>query len=59
MKLIDLHWNDNKGEGHVKYTKAFNEAHIVVQLDMLLDCIVDLRDKYDALLMQPESEKNK
>ena len=59
MKLIDLHWNDNKGEGHVKYTKAFNKAHIVVQLDMLLDCIVDLKDKYDALLTQPESEKNK
>jgi hypothetical protein len=36
----------------------FNEAHIVVQLDMLQDCIADLQDKYDALLAQPESEKN-
>ena len=58
MKLIDLHWNDNKGEGRVRYTKEFNEAHIVTQLDMLQDCIVDLIDKYDALLAQPESEKN-
>ena len=58
MKLIDLHWNDNKGEGSVKYTKAFNEAHIVTQLDMLQDCIVDLTDKYDALLALPPSEQN-
>jgi len=50
MKLIDLHWNNNKGEGSVKYSKDFNEAHIVVQLDILQDCIVDLQDKYDELL---------
>jgi len=50
MKLIDLHWNNNKGEGSVKYSKDFNEAHIVVQLDMLQDCLVDLQDKYDELL---------
>jgi hypothetical protein len=59
MKLIDLHWNELTGEGFVKCTKAFNEAHIVVQLDMLQDCIVDLINKYDQLLQQPESEKNK
>jgi hypothetical protein len=59
MKLIDLHWNNNKGEGSVKYTQTFNEAHIVVQLDMLQDCIADLQDKYDSLLTQPEPEWNK
>ena len=59
MRLISLNWNDNKGEGSVSYSKTFNEAHIVVQLDMLQDCIADLTDKYDALLAQPESEKNK
>jgi len=59
MRLISLNWNDNKGEGSVSYSNAFNEAHIVVQLDMLQDCIADLQDRYDALLAQPESEKNK
>jgi hypothetical protein len=59
MRLISLNWNDNKGEGSVSYSKTFNEAHIVVQLDMLSDCIADLQDKYLALLAQPESEKNK
>jgi len=57
MRLISLNWSDIKGEGSVSYSKDFNEAHIVVQLDMLQDCIVDLQDKYDALLSQPESEK--
>ena len=56
MKLIDLHWNNNKGEGYVKYTKAFEEAHIVLQLDMLQDCIVDLEDKYNSLLAKPEKK---
>lgn len=58
MRLINLYWNDNKGEGRVAYTKEFNEAHIVVQLDMLQDCIVDLQDKYNALLALPASEQN-
>jgi hypothetical protein len=58
MRLISLNWNDNKGEGSVSYSKVFNEAHIVVQLDMLQDCIADLQDKYNVLLAQPESEKN-
>jgi hypothetical protein len=58
MRLISLNWSDNKGEGSVSYSKVFNEAHIVVQLDMLQDCIADLQDKYNALLAQPESEKN-
>jgi hypothetical protein len=59
MRLISLNWSDIKGEGSVSYSNVFNEAHIVVQLDMLKDCIADLQDKYDALLAQPESEKNK
>ena len=59
MRLISLNWNDNKGKGSVSYSKTFNEAHIVVQLDMLDDCIFDLIEKYNALLAQPESEKNK
>ena len=50
MKLIDLHWSNTKGEGSVKYSKAFDDAHVVVRLDMLQDCINDLRDKYDSLL---------
>jgi hypothetical protein len=58
MRLISLNWSDIKGEGSVSYSSVFNEAHIVVQLDMLQDCIVDLQDKYDALLAQPKSEKN-
>ena len=58
MRLISLNWSYNKGKGSISYSKMFNEAHIVVQLDMLQDCIADLQDKYDALLAQPESEKN-
>jgi len=59
MRLISLNWSDIKGEGSVSYSNAFKEAHIVVQLDVLQDCIADLQDRYDALLAQPESEKNK
>ena len=59
MRLISLNWSDTKGEGSASYSKDFNEAHIVTQLDMLQDCIADLTEKYDALLAQPESEKNK
>lgn len=58
MRLISLNWNHNKGEGSVSYSKTFNEAHIVVQLDMLQDCIADLADKYEALLALPASEQN-
>ena len=57
MKLIELHWSDTKGEGRVKYTKAFDEAHKIVQLDMLQDCIVDLENKYAAVLAQPYGSK--
>ena len=57
MRLISLNWNYNKGEGSVSYSKIFNEAHIVVQLDMLQDCIADLTDKYAALLTPPPSEQ--
>jgi len=59
MKLIDLHWSYIKGEGRVKYTKEFDEAHIIVKLDMLQDVIFDLTDKYNSLLSQPKLEKNK
>jgi hypothetical protein len=58
MRLISLNWSDNKGEGSVSYSKTFNEAHIVVQLDVLQDCIADLQDKYDALLSLPASEQS-
>lgn len=58
MRLISLNWSDNKGEGSVSYSKIFNEAHIIVQLDMLQDCIADLTDKYAALLALPPSEQN-
>ena len=57
MRLISLNWSYNKGEGSVSYSKVFNEAHIVVQLDMLQDCIADLTDKYAALLTPPPSEQ--
>jgi len=57
MTLIKLNWNNLKGEGSVKYTKEFTEAHIVVQLDMLQDCIVDLTDRYNELLSPEYAEK--
>jgi hypothetical protein len=58
MKMIDLNWSDIKGEGSVKYSKTFNEAHIIVKLDMLVDCIYDLQEKYNSLLTQPEEKQN-
>ncbi len=58
MRLISLNWSYNKGEGSVSYSKVFNEAHIVVQLDMLQDCIADLTDKYARLLEAKLKEKN-
>ncbi len=58
MRLIYLNWDNNMGEGSVTFTKEFNEAHLVVQLDMLQDCIVDLTDKYNALLTQPVAAKS-
>jgi hypothetical protein len=57
MRLIHLNWNDHKGEGSVTYTKEFNEAHVVLQWDMLQDCIYDLTNKYNELLTDPESLK--
>jgi len=59
MKLIDLHWNSNAGEGRVKYTKVFEESHFIVQLDMLQDCIADLVDRYNEILEKPDSEHYK
>ena len=58
MKLITLHWDNNVGEGRVKYAKAFDESHFILQLDILLDCIHDLQEKYDALLTQPPESAN-
>ena len=49
MTLIKLNWSGVKGEGTVKYTKEFTEAHIVVQLDMLQDCIIQLSERYAEL----------
>lgn len=58
MKLIELHWDNNAGEGSVKYTKAFNESHFILQLDMLQDCIYDLSAKFEELLTQPTEKAN-
>ncbi len=59
MRLIHLNWNNNQGEGNVTYTKAFNEAHVVVQLDMLSDCIADLTDRYNEILIEGRVPKTK
>lgn len=56
MKLIELHWDNNIGEGVVKFKKEFDEAHFVTQLDMLQDCIYELTEKYNSLLTKPEKE---
>jgi len=57
MTLIKLNWSAFRGEGKVAYTKAFEEAHIVVQLDMLQDCISDLSDRYDEILNESRKPK--
>lgn len=58
MKLIELHWNDNTGEGVVKFVKGFDEMHFVTKLDMLQDCIHDLTDRYESILSAPEGKKH-
>jgi hypothetical protein len=58
MKLIELHWDNNAGEGSVRYSKTFNESHFILQLDMLQDCIFDLTNKYEELLTQPTEKAN-
>ena len=50
MYLIHLDWNNNKGEGSVRYTKIFDEAGWVTQADMLQDCIFELTEKYNSIL---------
>lgn len=58
MTLIRLNWSELKGEGSVKYTKQFMEAHIVTQLDMLQDCIADLCDRYDEIMKEGGKKKS-
>jgi len=50
MKLATLNWNYQIGEGTVKYTQDFTDAHFVVQLDLLQDCIAELTKRYDEIL---------
>ena len=57
MRLIHLNWSYIKGEGSVSYTKNFNDAHVVDQLDMLKDCISDLKDKYNSLLSRDATDE--
>ena len=59
MTLIKLNWSDFKGEGTVVYTKEFTGAHIVTQLDMLQDCIMELSERYNELLAHDDKELNK
>jgi hypothetical protein len=58
MKLIELHWNDNTGEGVVKFVKGFDEINFVTKLDMLKDCIFELEEKYNSILTTPEKERS-
>ena len=55
MRLIDLHWDDRVGEGYAQYARDFLEAHQIVQLDMLADCIDTLQNKYYDLLATPDA----
>ena len=48
--LIQLRWDDNKGEGEIKKVPYFDEIHVVTKLDFLQDCIAELKDLYDCLL---------
>ena len=56
MRLIHLNWDHTYGEGSISYTKAFKEAHWVVKLDMLKDCIGDLTDIYNQLLLKDAAD---
>ena len=51
--MIELIWNDEKGEGEVKITKEFIVAHRIVQLDALVDWIEELKEIYDAMVVIP------
>ena len=54
MRMINLNWDREIGEGSVKYTPAFEESHRVTQLDMLQDAIYELTKKYEAMLAAPD-----
>jgi hypothetical protein len=58
MKLVELHWNDNKEEGFVKFVKGFDEINFVTKLDMLKDCIYDLEEKYNSILTTTEKREH-
>jgi len=50
MKIANLNWEPNDGEGSIKLTEYFLEGYWVMQADALLDCIVDLQNCYNFLL---------
>jgi len=56
MRLIHLNWSHTHGEGSVSYTKAFEETHWIDKLDMLKDCISDLTDTYNQVLLKDAAD---
>jgi len=51
VNAINLKWDDVKGEGVVKTLSYFDTAHYVTKLDLLQDCIYDLQNLYDEIIL--------
>jgi hypothetical protein len=52
LDMIKLQWDGS--EGKLKLTDNWKAADWVVQADMLVDCIHDLRELYVSMLAKPE-----
>ena len=50
VKMIDLIWDDDEGEGKIKVQAKFEKANDVVQIDSLNDWILQLTELRDKLL---------
>jgi hypothetical protein len=50
MKICKIKWSENYDETKVIFTNEFNEAHRIVQLDVLQDAIGILEETYNTIL---------
>lgn len=51
LDMIKLQWDGS--EGKLKLTDNWKAADWVIQADMLVDCIHDLKKLYESMLYKP------
>jgi hypothetical protein len=57
MKIGAVSYNQTQGEGHVTFTKDFDELHTTIKLDVLQDALHDLNEKYNEVLRESRKKK--